>query len=185
MKRTQQTATTPAAAPEVLAAQPPARRAPTPTPLHAPHRPTEHTLVAKIMERATREERDVLYELLDDCANTGLPLAQACLRVSSHALGLHLFVEDIEDYVKDFNGLTKVMIDNGWLYRFLSHVFTYINEGKSMTPEDVMELVEMDLLQLEGNLDCAKEVIRQNPEAVAKEIREAVATHPYLLSNAS
>ena len=182
MKTQTKPTTTPAAAPEVPAAQPPARRATTPTPLHAPHRPTEHTLVAKIMERATQEERDVLYELLDDCANTGLPLAQACLRVSSHALGLHLFVEDIEDYVKDFNGLTKVMIDNGWLYRFLSHVFTYINEGKSMTPEDVMELVEMDLLQLEGNLDNAREVIREHPEAVARQIRDAIAAHPNLFT---
>ena len=36
--------------------------------------PTAHTLLARITERASKEESAVLYDLLRECAKSGLPL---------------------------------------------------------------------------------------------------------------
>ena len=160
---------------------------PTPTedlnhpPTPKPFPPTAHTLLARITERATKEESAVLYDLLRECAKAGLPLPIAALHVSSHAVGLHLFVEDIENYTQDFNGLTKITLDRGWLYDLLHRIFRMVNKGEKLTPEDVMQMVEIELLQLENELESAREALRDNPKALAKEIRQAVEKYPDLI----
>ena len=144
--------------------------------------PTAHTLLARITERASEEESAVLYDLLRECAKSGLPLPIAALHVSSHAVGLHLFVEDLENYTEDFNGLARITLDDkGWLYRLLHRIFRIVNKGEDLTPEDVMQMVESELLQVENELESAREALRDNPKALAKEIRQAVEKYPDLI----
>ena len=151
-------------------------------PAPKPFPPTAHTLLARITERASEEESAVLYDLLRECAKSGLPLPIAALHVSSHAVGLHLFVEDLENYTEDFNGLARITLDDkGWLYRLLHRIFRMVNKGEDLTPEDVMQMVESELLQVENELESAREALRDNPKALAKEIRQAVEKYPDLI----
>jgi hypothetical protein len=144
---------------------------------------SEHVLLARIMASRSNEELLLLHEILEDCASDDLPLAQAALRASAHALGLRLFVEEIADYAEDFNGLNRVTIYNeGWLYQFLHGIFQRVNAKDSLNPEDVMGMVDMYLRQLDDEADTAREFIRSHPELLKDEIRKAVHDRPELVA---
>jgi hypothetical protein len=188
MKTTQlkTTAAPPAAAPP--AAAPAAAQAPTPiTQPPAPEvakKPSEHTLLARTMANVSTEDRALLYELLEDFAKPdGVPLAEAALRVSSHAFGLGLLVEDVAEFAEDFRALSWVtLFSDRWLYRFLHQIFERVNRRENLDPENVMDMLTFRLLDLEDNVDTARQVINDRPELLAEEIRKAVAERPGLLT---
>ena len=156
----------------------------TPAPELPEHRPSEHTLLACTMERRSKEEQLFLYELLREFAKSYEDLPVIALRDSSHALGIKLHAEYAANYKEDFEGLTRVTIDdNGYLYRILHQVFLRVNKKETVTPEDLVDISHRYLIDMENDVDTARDVIRDNPSLVAKEIRQAVAERADLFSD--
>jgi len=116
--------------------------------------PSEYALLARIIANASSEDRTFLYSFLKEAAATPfLDLSTVALHEASHALHLGIQAEDIENHPEDFEALTFIRIDQGWLYRFVRSVFDLVRNDwkrenrtkKSVTPDLLMDLLGQHL----------------------------------------